>query len=55
MFGSWDPQAYKDRAQQWHGAAAALPPGPARDACVAIAEGYAKLVGLIELDNADQR
>jgi hypothetical protein len=55
MFGSWDPQAYKDRAQQWHDAAAALPLGPARDACVAIAEGYAKLVELIDRDNAAQR
>jgi hypothetical protein len=54
MPGSWDPQVYKDRAQQWHEAAAALPPGPAKDAYLVIAEGYANLAKLIERDKAGQ-
>ena len=54
MPGSWDPQVYRDRAQQWRGAASELPPGPTKDAYVVIADGYAKLADLIERDKRDQ-
>jgi hypothetical protein len=54
MPGSWDPQVYWDRAQQWLEAATALPPGPTKEAYVVISDGYAKLAELIERDNANQ-
>jgi hypothetical protein len=54
MPGDWDPQVYRDRAQQWRDAASELPPGPTKDAYIVTAEGYAKLAELIDRYNADQ-
>ena len=54
MPGNWEPQVYRERAQQWHEAAATLPPGPTKDAYLVIAEGYANLAKLIERDKAGQ-
>jgi hypothetical protein len=36
----WDPKVYEARAQLWRETAAELPPGNARDAYLALAEGY---------------
>jgi hypothetical protein len=54
MPGNWDPQVYRDRAQQWRDAASELPPGPTKDVYLVIADGYAKLAELISRDKADQ-
>jgi hypothetical protein len=53
MPGNWDPRVYRERAQQWRDAAAALPPGETRDAYIAIYEGYEHLADLIERDRAN--
>jgi hypothetical protein len=45
---SWDPEIYQQRAKAWRDRAATLPPGREHDACVVLAEGYARLAGLIE-------
>lgn len=39
---------YRNRARMWREKADALPEGGERDACLALAEGYANLAGLIE-------
>jgi hypothetical protein len=44
----WDSERYKERAKEWRDRAASLPEGRERDACVTIAEGYEKLVEIIE-------
>ena len=49
MPDSWDPERYKERAKAWRDKAASLPEGRERDACVTLAEGYEKLVELIEV------
>ena len=48
MPDSWDSERYKQRAKEWRDRAASLPEGRERDACVTIAEGYEKLVEIIE-------
>jgi hypothetical protein len=53
MPGNWDPGVYRERAQQWRDAAAALPPGDTRDAYIAIYKGYDHLADLIERDRAN--
>jgi hypothetical protein len=53
MSGSWDPQAYRERAEHWRAQAAKTASGDTRDAYVTISEGYAKLAELIEHDRAD--
>jgi hypothetical protein len=52
MPGNWDPAVYRERAAQWRAAAEALPPGQTRDAYLVIAEGYAHLAKLIEIEAA---
>ena len=47
MPSSWDPKVYRERAEQWREAAAGLPPGKERDACLALSEGYERLAELI--------
>ncbi|WP_428492682.1 hypothetical protein [Rhodopila sp.] len=39
---------YREREKQWLEQAAALPPGPDRDACQALADGYGNLVMLLD-------
>jgi hypothetical protein len=51
MPGTWDAETYRDRARKWRAEADALPPGKARDGCVALAEGYADLVAILEKKN----
>jgi hypothetical protein len=51
--GSWDPQVYRARAQQWRDEAEKAPPG-AKDAYIRMSEGYAKLADLIERDGQDR-
>ena len=48
MPDSWDSERYRQRAKEWRDRAASLPEGRERDACVTIAEGYEKLVEIIE-------
>ena len=49
MPDSWDPKRYWERAKQWRDKAVSLPEeGTAREACLAIAEGYEKLADTIE-------
>ena len=43
---------YQERERQWQQQAAGLPPGPDRDACLALADGYGTLIAL--LDRLDQ-
>jgi hypothetical protein len=43
-----DEATYRERARSWREQAASLPPGPERDSCTALAEGYAHLVTLLE-------
>ncbi len=54
MPGSWDPQVYRERAEQWRAQADKMPPGESRDACLTISDGYVKLAALIEQDRSDQ-
>jgi hypothetical protein len=42
------------REKKWRDEAAELPPGPDRDACIAIADGYAELVAILaRIDKED--
>jgi len=50
MLDGWNPEIYRARAQQWLEKAEKLPEGDERKACLVIAEGYSKLVALIEKD-----
>jgi hypothetical protein len=54
MPGSWSVETYLARAQKWRKEAETLPPGKERDACTALAEGYADLAALIEKENEDR-
>jgi hypothetical protein len=53
MPGSWNAETYRARAKQWRTEAEARPPGKERDACMALAEGYAHLAALIAKENDD--
>ena len=47
-----DLTTYQNREKQWRDCAANLSDGPERDACIALAEGYANLIAiLLRLDN----
>jgi hypothetical protein len=48
MPDTWNAETYRERSRQWREKADSLPPGRERDACVALAEGYAGLAKLIE-------
>jgi hypothetical protein len=48
MPDSWKVEKYRNRARMWREKADTLPEGPERDACLALAEGYANLAGLID-------
>jgi hypothetical protein len=54
MPGSWDPQVYRARAQQWRDEAEKMPLGDTRNAYITISEGYANLPNLIERDGQDR-
>ena len=47
-----DAMIYRKRAAQWREHAAQMPAGADRDASLELAEGYARLVELIERANA---
>jgi hypothetical protein len=53
MPDNWDPQVYRERAQQWRDSAATNPPGDTRNAQITLAEGYENLARFIEIDLAD--
>jgi hypothetical protein len=55
MPGSWDPQVYRERAQQWRHAAAALPPGETQNAYISLSKGYEDLATLIEIDGMGEK
>ena len=55
MSSDWDEEAYRVRERQWRKAATALPLGEERDSCLSLAEGYARLVWLIEQRHAKSR
>ena len=48
MPDSWDPEIYRQRAEQWRKKADALGEGRERLECLTIADGYARLADLIE-------
>jgi hypothetical protein len=48
-------ERYRERAKEWRERAASLPAGSRRDGCVSIAEGYEKLVELIEAQRRTQK
>ena len=48
-------ERYRERAKEWRERAASLPAGSRRDDCVSIAEGYEKLVELIEAQRRTQK
>jgi hypothetical protein len=48
MPDTWTAENYQARARAWREKADTLPEGRERDACLALAEGYANLADLIE-------
>ena len=48
MPDSWDPEIYRQRAEQWRKKAASLGEGRERRECLTIADGYARLADLID-------
>jgi hypothetical protein len=48
MSDQWDPDLYRQRAEEWRQRAAELPVGRAR--CEEIADGYSRLADLIEAE-----
>jgi hypothetical protein len=48
MPGSWNAETYRARERQWRAEAESQPPGKDRDACMALAEGYAHLAAIID-------
>ncbi len=44
---SWDADMYRTRAARWREQAEVMTPGPERDACLTLANGYANLAALI--------
>jgi hypothetical protein len=55
MPNDWNPETYRRRARQWQDKAIAIPSGDERQACEALAEGYARLAQLIEKAQASDR
>jgi hypothetical protein len=51
MTGSCNADTYRARAAQWRQQAETLPPGEEKDACLALAEGYADLAALLARDS----
>ena len=47
MPDGWNADTYRARATQWRQKAETLPLGKEKDACLALAEGYADLAALI--------
>ena len=48
-------ERYKERAKEWRDKAASLPDGDRRDSCVSIAEGYEKLIELVEAQRCNPK
>jgi hypothetical protein len=48
MPGTWDAKRYRALSAKWREEAEALPLGKDRDACMALADGYARLASIIE-------
>jgi hypothetical protein len=44
---NWDAEIYISRAEEWQKRAASLPEGPGKEACLQLAEGYARLAHFI--------
>jgi hypothetical protein len=55
MPNSWNPQTYRERAGQWRSKAGSHPPGDERDACMVLADGYANLADLIDIEYEGRR
>jgi hypothetical protein len=51
MPDSWNADTYRVRATQWRQKAETYPPGREKDACLALAEGYANLAALIAAES----
>jgi hypothetical protein len=47
---NWDPNVYRERAQQWRDAAIRLSPGETREANLSIADAYENLANLIAVE-----
>jgi hypothetical protein len=43
-----EAEKYRERERQWRGEANSNPEGAERDACIALAEGYATLLAITE-------
>jgi hypothetical protein len=50
-----DEARYRERERSWRDKAANLPPGADRDHFTALADGYARIIRLLQRLNADDR
>ena len=50
MPDQWDARVYRQRAEAWRQKAAVAPNGDQQASCTAIADGYDKLAGLLEIE-----
>jgi len=50
---NWDAETYRRRAEEWQKRAASLPEGPGKEACLQLAEGYARLAHFIAARGLD--
>jgi hypothetical protein len=46
-----DAATYQERERHWRDEAETLSPGPERDACLALADGYTNLIAILERMN----
>jgi|SRR4051794_33808084 hypothetical protein len=44
---NWDAETYSRRPEEWQNRADSVPEGPRKEACLQLAEGYARLAHLI--------
>jgi hypothetical protein len=50
----WKVDRYRERERHWRDEAWRFPPGHDRDACFALADGYAQLITIIERERTNQ-
>jgi hypothetical protein len=55
MSDQWDPERYRQRAEEWRQRAAEVPEGRTRRSYLEIAEGYERLADLLESQRQGRR
>ena len=55
MSDQWDPERYRQRAEEWRQRAAEVPEGRTRRTYQEIAEGYERLADLVESQHLGRR